>query len=83
MAVRNSQTSTLKLKLQTGMNAKGEPKVAIHTFSHFIRRPRGMGQLFLLWGSWQELAPNSSLSPPNTRPAAGHADLIQLEAAFL
>jgi hypothetical protein len=35
MAVRNSQTSTLKLKLQTGMNAKGEPKVAIHTFSHF------------------------------------------------
>jgi hypothetical protein len=42
-----------------------------------IRRPRGMGRLFALWGSWQELAPNSSLSPTNTRPAAGHADLIR------
>ena len=36
-----------------------------------------MGRLFALWGSWQELAPNSSLSPTNTRPAAGHADLIR------
>ena len=35
--------------------------------------------------SWQPHpapAPDSSLSPPNTRPAGGHADLIQLEAAF-
>ena len=35
--------------------------------------------------SWQPHpapAPDSSLSPPNTRPAAGHVDLIRMEATF-
>ena len=35
MAVRNGQTSILKLKLQNGTDDKGVPKVVIHTFSHF------------------------------------------------